>query len=74
MHEDPEVPNFGMAHRGPILKRGMVLAIEPMVNTGSWESKVLENGWTAVTVDGLNSAHFEHTVAITDAGPEILTR
>ncbi len=74
LHEDPEVPNFGMAHRGPILKRGMVLAIEPMVNTGSWESKVLENGWTAVTVDGLNSAHFEHTVAITDAGPEILTR
>jgi methionyl aminopeptidase len=59
---------------GPLLKRGMVLAIEPMVNMGTWESEILENGWTAVTVDRLPSAHFEHTVAITDKGPLILTR
>lgn len=74
LHEEPEVANFGMANKGPLLKHGMVLAIEPMVNTGAWESKILENGWTAVTADGLNSAHFEHTVAITNNGPEILTR
>ncbi|HNX81239.1 MAG TPA: type I methionyl aminopeptidase [Candidatus Omnitrophota bacterium] len=74
LHEEPEVANFGMPNRGPVLKHGMVLAIEPMVNTGTWESKILENGWTAVTADGLNSAHFEHTVAITNDGPEVLTR
>lgn len=73
LHEEPEIPNFGRSHCGPILKPGMVLAIEPMVNMGTWESKILDNGWTAVTVDGLPSAHFEHTVAITDNGPEILT-
>jgi len=73
LHEEPEVPNFGPANRGPLLKKGMVLAIEPMVNMGRWESELTENGWTAVTKDGLASAHFEHTVAITEKGPEILT-
>lgn len=73
LHEEPEIPNFGLAHQGPVLKNGMVLAIEPMVNMGTWESMILDNGWTAVTKDGLPSAHFEHTVAITDKGTEILT-
>jgi methionyl aminopeptidase len=73
LHEDPELPNFVGAHKGPVLKKGMVLAIEPMVNTGSWECRILPNGWTAVTKDGLASAHFEHTVAITEHGPEIMT-
>lgn len=73
LHEEPEIPNFGLPHRGPVLKSGMVLAIEPMVNMGTWDSKILENGWTAVTTDGLASAHFEHTVAITNNGAEILT-
>lgn len=73
LHEEPEIPNFGKSHQGPVLKSGMVFAIEPMVNMGTWESKILDNGWTAVTKDGLPSAHFEHTVAITDHGPEILT-
>jgi methionyl aminopeptidase len=73
LHEEPEIPNYGKAHQGPKLQSGMVLAIEPMVNMGTWESKILENGWTAVTKDGLPSAHFEHTVAITDKGPEVLT-
>lgn len=74
LHEEPEIPNFGQAHSGPLLKSGMVLAIEPMVNMGTWESKILDNGWTAATEDGLASAHFEHTVAITDRGAEILTK
>lgn len=74
LHEDPEIPNFGEPHLGPLLKSGMVLAIEPMINIGSWECLMLENGWTAVTKDGAASAHFEHTVAITDKGPLILTR
>ncbi len=73
LHEEPEVPNFGSAGLGPLLKKGMVLAIEPMVNIGTWECRVTRNGWTAVTKDGLASAHFEHTVAVTDNGPEILT-
>lgn len=73
LHEEPEIPNFGPPHQGPVLKEGMVLAIEPMVNIGSWQTKILEDGWTVVTADGLPSAHFEHTVAITAAGPEILT-
>ncbi len=73
MHEDPQVPNFGVAGRGPRLKQGMVLAIEPMVNAGGPEVRVLKDGWTAVTVDGSYSAHFEHTVAITKDGPRILT-
>lgn len=73
MHEEPEIPNFGSAHQGPRLLAGMVLAIEPMVNMGTWEVNILDNGWTAVTKDGLASAHFEHTVAITKNGPQILT-
>lgn len=74
MHEDPQVPNYGNAGKGPRLKVGMVLAIEPMINAGKPEVKVLKDGWTAVTVDGSYSAHFEHTVAITKDGPVILTR
>lgn len=73
LHEEPEIPNFGRPHQGPVLKSGMVLAIEPMVNMGSWETEILDNGWTAVTKDRRPSAHFEHTVAITDNGPKILT-
>lgn len=73
LHEEPEIPNFGRPHQGPVLKSGMVLAIEPMVNMGSWESEILPNGWTAVTRDRLPSAHFEHTIAITEEGPKILT-
>jgi methionyl aminopeptidase len=73
LHEEPEIPNFGLPHQGPVLKSGMVLAIEPMINMGTWESEILDNGWTAVTADRLPSAHFEHTVAITASGPEILT-
>ncbi|HEY4358480.1 MAG TPA: type I methionyl aminopeptidase [Acidobacteriaceae bacterium] len=74
MHEDPQVPNFGSAGKGPRLRAGMVLAIEPMINIGKPEVHVLEDGWTAVTKDGSFSAHFEHTVAITKDGPVILTR
>jgi methionyl aminopeptidase len=74
MHEDPQVPNFGVRGKGPRLKAGMVLAIEPMINAGGPEVKVLKDGWTAVTVDGSYSAHFEHTVAITKDGPLVLTR
>lgn len=74
LHEDPQVPNYGPAGRGPQLKAGMTLAIEPMVNVGLPAVKVLDDGWTAVTIDGRRSAHFEHTVAITENGPEILTR
>jgi methionyl aminopeptidase len=74
MHEDPQVPNFGPAGKGPRLKAGMVLAIEPMINAGKPEVRVLPDGWTAITVDGSYSAHFEHTVAITKDGPQVLTR
>jgi methionyl aminopeptidase len=73
MHEDPQLPNYGNPGKGPRLKAGMVLAIEPMINAGSAEVKVLPDGWTAVTIDGSLSAHFEHTVAITKDGPRILT-
>lgn len=73
LHEDPQVPNYGPKGRGMVLKAGMVLAIEPMVNMGKAEVKVLSDGWTAVTVDRALSAHFEHTIAITEQGPEILT-
>ncbi len=73
MHEDPQVPNVGNPGKGPRLKPGMVLAIEPMINAGTAEVKVLEDGWTAITLDGSLSAHFEHTVAITKDGPRILT-
>ena len=73
MHEDPEIPNFGKPNTGPRLKKGMVLAIEPMVNEGSFEIEILGDGWTAVTRDRKLSAHFEHTVCVTDKGPKILT-
>ena len=69
MHEDPQIPNYGPPNQGPRLLEGMVLAIEPMVNTGSPAVKVLEDGWTAVTADRSDSAHFEHTVAVTASGP-----
>jgi methionyl aminopeptidase len=73
MHEDPQVPNFGIAGTGPLLKPGMVLAIEPMVNAGGPDVALLGDGWTVVTVDHSLSAYFEHSVAITQDGPEILT-
>jgi methionyl aminopeptidase len=71
--EEPEVPNFGRPGSGPKLKPGMVLAIEPMVNQGDYEVETLDDGWTVVTADGKLSAHFEHTIAIRDGGPEVLT-
>jgi len=74
MHEEPQVPNFGSPGRGPVLKPGMTLAIEPMINAGGWETTVQEDNWTVVTQDGGLSAHFEHTIAITTHEPEILTR
>jgi methionyl aminopeptidase len=74
MHEDPQVPNYGTRGKGPRLKAGMVLAIEPMINAGGAGVKVLPDGWTTLTVDGSISAHFEHTVAITKDGPRVLTR
>ncbi len=74
LHEDPQIPNYGPAGRGVQLKPGMTLAIEPMINSGSPAVKVLEDGWTAVTLDGGMSAHFEHTIAVTENGPEILTK
>jgi len=74
LHEEPEIPNFGRPHCGPVLKSGMVFAIEPMINMGTWETRIIDNGWTAVTCDGLASAHFEHTIAITEKGAEILTK
>lgn len=74
LHEEPQIPNFGEPGRGPRLKPGMVLAIEPMVNTGSPKAKILADKWTAVTEDGGYSAHFEHCVAVTENGPWILTR
>jgi methionyl aminopeptidase len=73
MHEEPQVPNYGEAGTGPKLKTGMVFAVEPMVNAGGRKTKLLDDGWTVVTADGSLSAHFEHTIAITDDGPEILT-
>ncbi|MGN7360902.1 type I methionyl aminopeptidase [Paenibacillus sp. SAF-054] len=74
LHEEPNIPNFGVPDRGPRLKPGMVLAIEPMVNAGSRFVKTLEDNWTVVTVDGSLCAHFEHTVAVTEQGHEILTK
>jgi methionyl aminopeptidase len=73
LHEEPSVPNFGEAGTGPILKEGMTLAIEPMVNAGTWRVKVASDGWTVLTADGKPSAHFEHTVAINNGKAEILT-
>ena len=74
LHEEPQVPNFGEPGRGPQLRPGMVLAIEPMVTMGTYEVRILDDGWTAVTRDGSLAAHFEHTVAITENGPDVLTR
>ncbi|MBC2256183.1 type I methionyl aminopeptidase [Listeria ivanovii] len=73
LHEKPDVPHFGAAGKGPRLKEGMVITIEPMVNMGAWKAKMDDNGWTARTVDGSLSAQYEHTLAITKDGPEILT-
>lgn len=73
MHEEPQIPNFGPPHRGPKLKSGMVFAVEPMVNMGLEKVKLLEDRWTVVSSDGLPSAHFEHTVLVTDNKPKILT-
>lgn len=74
LHEDPQIPNYGKKGRGVLLKTGMILAIEPMVNEGDYKVRVLPDGWTVVTVDGSLSAHFEHSVAITDKGPDILSK
>lgn len=74
MHEDPQIPNFGKKGRGIELQTGMILAIEPMVNAGRYRVRILPDGWTVITEDGSLSAHFEHSVAITDNGPEILSR
>ena len=74
MHEEPSVPNFGKPGRGMLLKKGMALAIEPMLNVGTWRTRQLEDNWTVVTADGSLSAHFEHTIAITEDGPMILTQ
>jgi methionyl aminopeptidase len=73
MHEEPQVPNFGPADRGPVLKKGMVLALEPMVTAGDWRTRQLDDHWTVVTADGSLAAHFEHTIAITDGEAEVLT-
>ena len=73
MHEDPQIPNYGKPGRGPVLKPGLVVAVEPMVNVGGWETSVLPDGWTVVTEDGSLSAHFEHTIAVTEDGHEVLT-
>ncbi len=74
LHEEPNIFNFGQAGTGPILKAGMVLAIEPMVNAGGWQVKTMNDGWTIVTADQSLSAHFEHTVLVTKKGAEILTK
>ena len=73
MHEDPQIPNYGPPGRGPELKPGLVIAVEPMVNLGGWETRVLADDWTVVTADGSLSAHFEHTIAVTEDGHEVLT-
>ena len=73
MHEEPSVPNFGPADKGPVLKKGMVLALEPMVTVGDWRTRQLDDHWTVVTADGSWAAHFEHTIAVTDGDPLILT-
>lgn len=73
MHEDPQVPNYGRPGRGPEMKPGLVIAVEPMVNIGGWETRQLADGWTVVTEDGSLSAHFEHTIAVLEDGHEVLT-
>jgi methionyl aminopeptidase len=74
MHEDPQIFNFGQPGQGLQLKSGMTLALEPMVNMGDWRTRVLDDGWTVVTLDGRLSAHFEHTIAVMDGEPQVLTR
>jgi methionyl aminopeptidase len=74
LHEEPQIPNYGPAGRGALLKAGMALAIEPMLNVGDWRAKVLEDQWTVVTADGSLSSHFEHTLLVTEQGPEVVTR
>ena len=74
MHEEPQIPNFGLPGSGPVLKKGMTLALEPMVNAGDWRTRVGDNHWTVTTTDGKLSAHFEHTIVITDGEPEVLTK
>lgn len=73
LHEDPQVPNFGLPGRGPVLREGMAIAIEPMLNMGGWQTRQLDDGWTVVTADGSLSAHFEDTIAFTERGTEVLT-
>jgi len=73
MHEEPQIPNFGLVGTGPVLKKGMTLALEPMVNAGDWHTRLGSNHWTVLTADGSLSAHFEHTIAITDGEAEVLT-
>jgi methionyl aminopeptidase len=73
MHEEPQVPNFGIPGQGPVLKKGMTLALEPMVNLGDWRTRLSNDQWTVLTLDGSLSAHFEHTIAITDGEAEVLT-
>ena len=73
LHEDPQVPNYGEPGRGPVIRPGLVVAIEPMVNVGGWRTRLLADRWTVVTADKSLSAHFEHTIAVTDDGPEVLT-
>jgi methionyl aminopeptidase len=73
LHEDPQIPNYGEPGRGPLIRKGLVVAVEPMVNVGDWRTRVLADDWTVVTADGSLSAHFEHTIALTEDGPEILT-
>lgn len=73
MHEEPQIPNFGLPASGPVLKKGMTLALEPMVNIGNWHTRLGDNHWTVLTADGSLSAHFEHTIAITDGEAEVLT-
>jgi len=74
MHEDPQIPNYGKPGQGPKIRAGYVFAVEPMINLGTHHTKVLADGWTVVTLDGKPSAHVEHTIAITEEGPEVLTR
>jgi len=74
MHEEPQIPNFGIASAGPVLKKGMVLALEPMLNIGDWRTRLGDDYWTVLTADGSLSAHAEHTIAITNGEPEVLTK
>jgi len=74
LHEDPQVPNFGVTGEGPVLQKGMTMALEPMLNAGGWRTSVAEDKWTVVTADGRLSAHFEHTIVIDENGPGILTK